>query len=125
MNDGPTDGDINKMLVDFGKLLPGCLAALIFLCFLLGLFGCASTCPPPRVTTVEVKVPVYSCPEPPELSVLSFPEYPTVPSSDATDSEIKQFYAEMVAAVHLREQMCLDQVDYLETILEGYRPSLP
>ena len=40
---------------------------VVALCVLLTCQGCSSTCPPPEIRTVEVQVPVYSCPSPPEL----------------------------------------------------------
>jgi hypothetical protein len=109
----------------FNGCLPGILAGLILIAFVLSFLlsaGCASTCPPPKVEVVEVKVPVYSCPEPPEeVSSLQLPDYPVPPPDNVQPEGQKSWYAEMVAVVKARHQILLDRIEYLEEILEEYR----
>ena len=104
--------------------LSGCLIAIIVLCVIVVFLnqGC-STCPPcqPKVEIVEVKVPVYACPKPPELLPLSLSEYPTVPGVGATDSEMKAWYAAMVATLHARDSIRDNYIQYLIDLLEEYR----
>ena len=106
----------------FNGCLPGILAGLLFIAFVLSFIlslGCA-TCPPPTIETVEVKVPVYSCPQPPGLPPLTLPAFPQAPET-LTDEDLKQWYVEMVAAVKVRHQILLNRIEYLEEILEEYR----
>ena len=111
-----------KILTRVGDgCLAGVLAAVILLIYLLSTLGCASTCPPPRVETVEVQVPVYSCPPAQESPLLSLPEYPDVPSLTAPDDDWKDWFAQVVRTYRIRNQALLDQIDYLESVLEEYR----
>lgn len=102
--------------------LAGVLAAIIILIYAFLMLGCASTCPPcqPRIETVEVKIPVYSCPSPPTIDPIVLPSHPQL-TPQAPDDELKAWYAEMVATIHSREQMCLDYIEYLIDLLEEYR----
>jgi len=100
--------------------LAGLLAAVILLCVLIMSLGCA-TCPPcqPRVETVEVKVPVYSCPEPPELPETLLVQYPALPGNPS-DQDWKDWYAEMVATAKARHQILLDHLAHCKEILSSY-----
>jgi hypothetical protein len=107
----------------FNGCLPGVLAGLILLAFALSFLlsaGCASTCPPPKTEILKVEVPVYSCPQPPDLPPLTLPAFPPVPQ-ELEDEDLKSWYAEMVAVVKARHQILLDRIEYLEEILEEYR----
>ena len=103
----------------------GALFAVIALAVIIMLLsaGCATTCPPciPKVETVEVKVPVYSCPSPEELPLLDLPSLPPVPQDGASESEIKAWYAQMVSAVKARQQILLNRIQLLEEFLDRYR----
>jgi hypothetical protein len=103
-------------------LLGGVLAAVILLCYLITCLGCTTTCPPcqPTIETVEVKVPVYSCPSPPESEMPLAPAYPILPDQ-SSDQDIKAWYAEVASLVKAREKILLDYVKYLQDILEEYR----
>jgi len=102
-------------------LLTGALVLLVLAMFFLS-FGCASTphCPA-EIEIVEVKVPVYSCPQPPELPPLDVPAFFPVPETP-TDAELKSWYAEVAVWVKARHQILLDRIEYLDSILEEYRP---
>ena len=102
-------------------LLAGVLAAVILLCIFIMSLGC-STCPPcqPTIETVEVKVPVYSCPAPPELQSIVLPEFPGAPA-DLGEEDQKSWYAQVASLVKAREKTLLEYVKYLQDILEEYR----
>jgi hypothetical protein len=102
--------------------LGGVLAAVIFiLAIIMFMTGCA-TCPPcqPKVETVEVKVPVYSCPEPPKLPETLLVQYPSLPETPS-DQDWKNWYAEMVATVKARHDALQIRVLLLERILDQYK----
>jgi hypothetical protein len=94
------------------------VAAIISL--MISLFGCSSVkhCPEciPEVHTVEVKVPVYSCPPTEELPPLVLPEWPVLPEG-ATDQELKEFYSACVATLHAREKTLEDYIEMLKAHL--------
>ena len=101
-------------------LLSGILLGLIVLLFLVMSLGCR-TCPPcvPSVETVEVKVPVAVCPEPPEVQPLSLPAYPILPDNP-TEEELKDYYAEVVRVNKIRFEAVLSRMQMLQDLLEGY-----
>ena len=118
--------------------LSGCLLALIAIVATLVFLntGCstcprssseisesyASTCPPcqPTDRIVEVKVPVYSCPEVPDIGQVSLPPYPQL-HPDATDEQLKEFYASLAHTVRSRDSIQSNYIQYLLSLLEPYR----
>jgi hypothetical protein len=104
--------------------LCGCLLGVIVLVALLMFLnaGCA-TCPPcqPEIRTVEVSVPIYSCPDPPELPALQLPSWGDIPEESATPEALKDWFAEMVRTVHSRDSVQSSYIDYLISLLEEYR----
>ena len=104
--------------------LCGCLLALIVIVAAVMFLnvGCA-TCPPcqPTIEIQEVQVPVYSCPDPPELEVLHLLQYPPYPESLATDQELKDWFSEVVRIVRSRDSILSSYVDYLLALLNEYR----
>ena len=107
-------------------LVDGCILGIIvvfFIIMLLSNYGCATTACPPcvaEVETVVVKVPVESCPEPPDIPALSYPSWPEIPT-EYTDEGLKRFYADVVAVIAAREKIFLDRIRVLGEILDGYR----
>jgi len=106
----------------------GMLFAVLILCAIIMFLsmGCATTCPPcqPEIQTVEVKVPVYSCPEAPEVPPLLLPGFPVLQDA-ATESETKAWYAEMVSVVEQTRDLLLQRIDLLEEMLDRYRNPTP
>ncbi|MCK5020711.1 MAG: hypothetical protein KAS32_27065 [Candidatus Peribacteraceae bacterium] len=100
------------------------LLAAIALCaiFMMLTTGC-STCPPcqPTLETVEVQVPVYSCPEPPQMSLPDVPALPDPPIPSADEEELKSWYAQMASLVKARERILLEYVKALQSVIEEYR----
>jgi len=100
-------------------VLFGLLFLLIALCFLIG----CSTCPPcqPTIEIQEVQVPVYSCPDPPEVESLHLSVYPPYPGSDATEQEIKDWFSEVVSTSRSRDLAHGNYVEYLLSVIDQYR----
>ena len=100
------------------------LLGAIALCAIIMMLstGC-STCPPcqPTIETVEVLVPTYSCPPPPEALSPEIPAFPMLPDNHLTDQEKKNWYAEVASLVKARDKILLDYVKYLQEILDEYR----
>ncbi len=100
------------------------LIAAIALCaiFMMLTTGCA-TCPPcqPTIETVEVQVPVYSCPEPPQFPPVSLGTFPSQPDQGVSEEDLKTWYAQVASLVKAREKILLEYVKYLQEILEEYR----
>ena len=108
-------------------LLAGVLAAVILLVYMIMSLGCATTCPPcqPTIETVEVEVPVYSCPEPPQMPALALPALPDPPIPEVDEEGLKSWYAQVASLVKAREKIFLEYVKSLESILQEYRPTPP
>lgn len=111
----------------FRGVAEGCLSGLllglvIFLFIIILLTGC-STCPPcqPRVETVEVQVPVYSCPEAPPLPDIVLPQFPEPPESDSPSEDWIAWYAEMVTVAKTRYEIVLTRMLVIEQLLDEYR----
>jgi len=87
------------------------------LSLLISLLGCSSVkaCPEciPEIHTVEVKVPVYSCPPTEELPPLVLPAWPVLPEG-ADEGQLKEFYSDCVATLHARERALLEYIHMLE-----------
>lgn len=106
----------------------GCLGVALFsviaLCVIIAMLntGCA-TCPPcqPTIETIEVKVPVYSCPPPPPLQELTVPDLPTPLELGVADNQLKDWYAQVASLVKAREKILLEYVKYLQEILDQYQ----
>ena len=81
-----------------------------------------STCPPcvPTHEVVEVKVPVSSCPPPPELPPLVLPPWPVL-ADDATPEEAKTWYVDMVETINARTSILNDRIEALEKLLASYK----
>jgi len=96
----------------------GLIVVVVILCYILG----CSTCPPcqDRVEAVEVQVPVYSCPEVPDIGQVSLPPYPQL-HPDATDEQLKEFYASLAHTVRSRDSVQSNYIQYLLSLLEPYR----
>jgi hypothetical protein len=75
----------------------------------------------PEHEVVEVHVPVYSCPVPPELNPLTLPEWPTYPGDHATDEAKRTWYVDMVSTLRARMSMMLERIDMTESLLDAYR----
>ena len=101
------------------------ILVVVALCVLSTCMGCSSTCPPPKTQTVEVKVPVYSCPPPPEVHPLELPDFPPVPHEDVSSSEVKAWYAQVVSVVKQREHLLESRVEALQEILDQYKKDQP
>jgi len=90
------------------------------LSLLISLLGCSSvkSCPEciPEIHTVEVKVPVYSCPPTEELPLLVLPAWPELPT-EATDQKLKEFYADCVSTLHAREKSMLEYIKLIKSNL--------
>lgn len=86
---------------------------------LISTLGCRSVkhCPEciPEIQTVEVKVPVYSCPPTEELPPLVLPAWPELPEG-ASEEQLKEFYSDCVATLRAREKAL---EDYIE-LIKGY-----
>ena len=100
-------------------IISSMLFVLVVMMFVLAV-GCASTCPPAKTKILEVIVPVYSCPQPPQSLPLILPTSPPEPET-LTEEEAKNWYAKMAVWVKVSHQMLLDRIQYLEEILEEYR----
>ena len=90
------------------------------LSLLISLLGCSSVkaCPEciPEIQTVEVKVPVYSCPPTEELPPLVLPAWPVLPT-EADEGQLKEFYSDCVATLHARERALEDYIEMLKANL--------
>jgi len=97
------------------------LGAVIVLSIMISCLGCTSVkaCPEciPEVHTVEVKVPVYSCPPHEELPPLVLPAWPELPE-EAGEGQLKEFYSDCVATLRAREKALNDYIELLKTILQ-------
>ena len=87
------------------------------LSLLISLLGCSSVkaCPEciPEIHTVEVKVPVYSCPPTEELPPLVLPAWPVLPEG-ADEGQLKEFYSDCVATLHARERVLQEYIQLLQ-----------
>lgn len=81
--------------------------------------GC-STCPPCTPETIEVSVPVVSCPSPVELPEILLPNIPMLPEN-ATQDELKNYYATMVEYIRIRDSLKDSRIEDLESLLNIYR----
>ena len=107
-------------------LIEGCLGGVflglvVILFMFMMLMGCATTCPPPKAQVVKEEVPVYSCPEPPDLPALDLPWFPVPPAPDASHEAIKEWYSQMVSVTKQREKLLLARVEALQEILKQYQ----
>ena len=91
------------------------------LSLLISLLGCSSVkaCPEciPEIQTVEVKVPVYSCPPTEELPPLVLPAWPVLPT-EADEGQLKEFYSDCVATLHARERALLEYIELVKANLQ-------
>ncbi len=91
------------------------------LSLLISLLGCSSVkaCPEciPEIHTVEVKVPVYSCPPTEELPPLVLPAWPVLPEG-ADEGQLKAFYVDCVATLHARERALLEYIELVKANLQ-------
>lgn len=94
------------------------LGAVIVLSIMISCLGCTSVkaCPEcfPEIQTVEVKVPIYSCPEVEEMPPMELPEWPDFPSVGASDEEFKEFYASCAFTVKAREEALKNYIKLLK-----------
>ncbi len=81
--------------------------------------GCA-TCPPCVPETIEVSVPVVSCPPPVKLPEILLPNKPILPEN-ATQDEVKNYYADVVEYIRVRDSLKDSRIDLLEELLDVYR----
>ena len=90
------------------------------LSLLISLLGCSSVkaCPEciPEIQTIEVKVPVYSCPPTEELPPLVLPAWPVLPT-EADEGQLKAFYVDCVATLHARERALLEYIELVKANL--------
>lgn len=104
--------------IRFGEGCCGCvILVMVGLCFLIALAGC-KTCEP-EIKTVEVKVPVLSCPAPEKIEALELPEMPEPPADDS-ETALKQWYAECVKVILQREALLSGRVQLLQDMLQAY-----
>ena len=91
------------------------------LSLLISLLGCSSVkaCPEciPEIQTIEVKVPVYSCPPTEELPPLVLPAWPVLPEG-ADEGQLKAFYVDCVATLHARERALLEYIELVKANLQ-------
>jgi len=91
------------------------------LSLLISLLGCSSVkaCPEciPEIQTIEVKVPVYSCPPTEELPPLVLPAWPVLPEG-ASEDQLKEFYSDCVATLHARERALLEYIELVKANLQ-------
>jgi len=73
----------------------------------------------PTHEIVEVKLPVSSCPPPPELPPVVLPEWPML-APDATVDEIKSWYVDIVETLYARSAIKDERIEALENILASY-----
>ena len=92
---------------------------VLVLCLLINCIGCRHCTP--KIQTEVVQVPVYSCPEPPQVPEVQLPSFPEPPGAEATEQEIKEWYADMEGTARLRERMLKSQVLLLQSIVDKYR----
>ena len=96
------------------------IGGLLLLFVVFSCIGCSTIkeCPEcvPEIKIVEVKVPVLSCPDVPEIPPLVLPSYPELPP-DASEGSIKDWYAEMSTTVKLREAILTERILLLRKIL--------
>ena len=92
---------------------------LLIVCVILA--QACSTCPPcvPTHEVVEVRVPISSCPQPPDLPQLVLPPWPTL-SPDATVEEIKTWYVDIVETYYARSSIKDERIRHLEELLKSY-----
>ena len=81
--------------------------------------GCASTPCVPTHEIVEVKVPVSSCPPPPDIHPFAIPDWPVLPA-DATTEEIKTWYVDMVETMIAREAIIEEENTSLRDVIKSY-----
>lgn len=99
------------------------LGAVTFIAVMLSCIGCATTqCPEcvPEIKTVEVKVPVYSCPVPEAEPPFVLPPWPEFPST-TEEQAMKDWYAALVSTQKVREKVLKSRIEYLRGVLGAYR----
>lgn len=81
-----------------------------------------STCPPcvPTHEFQDVAIPVFSCPDPPDIPPVVLPPWPVL-ADDASDNETKQWYVDMVEVYKARTTILNQRIDSLTAIIEAYR----
>ena len=107
-------------------------AAFFFLLFglmLLMATGCCSSstkcidkiCPPciKEVDTQPMPIPVTVCPGAPEIDDLKLPGFPPYPENP-TEESLKSYYSQVAATVKLREQVTLEYIGMLRSIIDYY-----
>ena len=114
----PEDKDVLNTLAAIivgGTLLLG----IMFSCI-----GCSTTlCPEcvPEIQTVEVKIPVPSCPDVQIPPPVVLPEYPSpesfIQENASIDEAFKAWYAEMSTTVESREEILRERISTLEKLL--------
>ena len=106
-----------------GLLCAIVIGSVIFLSLVFSCIGCSSVkaCPEciPEIQTVEVPVPIYSCPDTEELPPLVLPAWPEFPTG-GTEDQIKEFYSSCVATLHARERVLQDYIELLKGYLVSY-----
>jgi len=116
MRYGYDDGDD-----PLGLLCAIVIGGVIFLSLVFSCLGCTSVkaCPEciPEVQTVEVKIPVYSCPPTEDLPPLVLPAWPVLPEG-ADEGQLKEFYSDCVATLHARERALLEYIELVKANLQ-------
>ena len=114
MKYGYDDGDD-----PLGLLCAIVIGSVLLLSLVFSCIGCTSVkaCPEciPEIQTVEVKIPVYSCPPTEELPPLVLPAWPVLPE-EADEGQLKEFYANCVATLHARERTLTEYIGLLQEV---------
>ena len=104
-----------------GMLCAIVIGSVVALSLMFSCLGCSSVkaCPDciPEIQTVEVKVPVYSCPPTEELPPLVLPAWPVLPA-EVDEGQLKAFYVDCVATLHARERALLEYIELVKANLQ-------
>ena len=118
MKYGYDDGDD-----PLGLLCAIVIGSVLLLSIVFSCIGCASVkaCPEciPEIQTVEVKIPVYSCPPTEELPPLVLPAWPVLPEG-AGEGQLKDFYSDCVATLRARERVLREYIELLKGYIVSY-----
>ena len=115
MKYGYDDGDD-----PLGLLCAIVIGSVLLLSLVFSCIGCTSVkaCPEciPEIQTVEVKIPVYSCPPTEELPPLVLPAWPVLPEG-ADEGQLKAFYVDCVATLRARESTLIEYIELVKANL--------
>ena len=115
MKYGYDDGDD-----PLGLLCAIVIGSVLLLSIVFSCIGCTSVkaCPDciPEIQTVEVKIPVYSCPPTEELPPLVLPAWPILPEG-ADEGQLKAFYIDCVATLRTRERTLIEYIELVKANL--------